>query len=233
MSTQSTGNPLHAFTSAVLPKGFPPGLITAVEDATLDVFQRHGVSAFAAPQKAAVVHEVGHAIVGTHEGFKIQEISICSRTVPIVGLVWGGRCEEKAETWTSGPDTSSEDDLRRARFAIAGIAGEAIYRLDKPGSSLDETVLSQMLGHNAAVKLGHILSLSDAEYNAYAEHFWNEQVWDVTIAILRNNREPFMQVAELLDKRKRVKGGKLHKILDQVKRVADPVASEGSIDPCQ
>src|SRR5215472_18797758 len=109
-----TGNFPHEFTSPVLPQGSPPGLIAAIEDAARDTFNRHGAAAFAAPQEAAVVHEVAHAIVGTHEGFKIRQISICSRAVPNFGLVWSGRCIEAAATWTSGPDTSADDDLRRA-----------------------------------------------------------------------------------------------------------------------
>jgi hypothetical protein len=220
MSTVSAGN-FHEF-SRVLPKDSPPHLIAAVEDATRDTLARHGVSAFAAPREAAIFHEVGHAIVGAHEGFKIRNISIYSRAVPN-GLLWSGRCVEEAATWTTGPDTSADDDLRRARFIIAGLAGEAITGKDKPGSSLDELGLSQLVGLNAAAKLDDP-TLSDAEAHVYAQRLWHEQVWGVAVAILRNNREPFMQLAKLLHERERVKGGKLHKILDQVKRVADPIA---------
>src|SRR5262249_26806569 len=172
MSTASTGN----FLSPVLPKDSPPGLITAVEDATHDALARHGAAAFMAPREAAVWHEVGHAIVGTHEGFTIRQISIYSRAVPIFGLVWAGRCIEAAATWTSGPDTSADDDMRRARFIIGGLAGEAMTKTDKPGSSIDELALSQFIGINAAVKLADP-ELSDEEYSAYAQQLWHKQVW--------------------------------------------------------
>ena len=50
--------------AAHLPKGTPPELITAIQDAIRGIFERHGLPAFAAPKEAAVLHEVGHAVVG-------------------------------------------------------------------------------------------------------------------------------------------------------------------------
>ena len=66
--------------------------------------------------------------------------------MPFFGRCWGGLCSEAGGVWTSGPDSHAEDDLRRARFIIAGLAGEALTGLDKPGSSLDELALSQLIG---------------------------------------------------------------------------------------
>src|SRR5262245_42275716 len=107
-----------AFPNPVLPQGTPPQLITAIGDAALKHLERHGVAAFEASRDAAIVHEASHAIVGTHEGFKIREISIHSQADPIFGSVWGGRCLGPSG-WTSGPDTSAADDLRHARMIIA------------------------------------------------------------------------------------------------------------------
>src|SRR5262245_30571822 len=67
---------------AFLPKGTPPELITAIRDAARAAFDRHGASAFTAPRESAIAHEVGHAIVGAHEGLAIREITISSRSVP-------------------------------------------------------------------------------------------------------------------------------------------------------
>jgi hypothetical protein len=202
------------FTSPVLPKNSSPELITAIEDATRQIFDLHGASAFEASRDAAIAHEVGHAIIGTHEGFKIRQISIYSQAVPNFGLVWGGRCIETAKFWTCGPDTSADDDLRRARFIIAGLAGEAITGRDKPGSSLDELVLSQLVGLNAAKKLdGYIPT------EAYAHQFWNEKVWYVGVAILRANRRLFSQLGNHLHQHEQVKGGKLRDVLAQVGKV--------------
>jgi hypothetical protein len=60
-----------------------------------------------------------------------------------------------------------------------------------------------LVGLNAAAKLDDLLERSDddllersdEEYRAYAQRLWNKQVWDVALAILRANREPFLRSA--------------------------------------
>jgi hypothetical protein len=203
---------------SILPKGTPPEVIAAVQDAARDALERHGGSAFLAPIEAAVTHEVGHAIVGTHEGFTIRCITIHSRSVPILGELWGGRCMEAGGTWTTGPNSTADEDLRRARFIIAGLAGEAMAGHDRPGSSIYELALSQLVGINAALKLGD-LTLSDAARSAYAKQLWHTRVWGVAVAILRNNYHPFRQLAEHLYQHKQVKSEKLRKLLAQVRRI--------------
>jgi hypothetical protein len=151
----------------------------------------------------------------------MQSVRIFSRPTP-VGTAWGGWCTpipEDDKEWTTGPDSSVESDLSRARIIIAGLAGEAVTGLDKPGSSLDELVLSQVIGHNAAVKRGIDPMLSEAAYHAFVKQFWNEQVWDVAIAILRANHGPFQQLAGHLLRREKIKGDKLRTVLDQVRRI--------------
>jgi hypothetical protein len=202
---------------STLPKGTPPELVDVITDAAFRAYHEHGTVAFAAPIEAAIAHEVGHGIVGAAEGFTIRSLTIFRRSPPGLGQVWAGRCKEAASTWTSGPDTTAEDDLRRARFIIAGLAGEAITGHDKPGSSLDELALSQHVGINAAVKLGD-LTLSAEAHAAYQQQLWHEQVWKVAITILFDNREPFQQLAEHLYKHKHIHGQGLDKIFAQVKR---------------
>ena len=121
--------------------------------------------------------------------------------------------------WTTGPDTPADDDLRRARIIIAGLAGEAGCREDLPGSSLDELVLSQVLGLNAAAKLNDDPGRSDEEYDAYAQRLWCEQVWRVTFAILDANREPFQQIVLHLHETGKVQGAKLRQVLAQVRSI--------------
>jgi hypothetical protein len=217
MSTFSTANLPREFN---LPKGAPPDLIAAIENAARDAFAHHGASAFEMSREAAIAHEVGHTIVATHEGLIIQSVCIFSRTMPVFGTVWGGWCAEKDGEWTAGPDTSAESDLSRARVIIAGLAGEAVCRLDKPGSSVDELALSQWIGIYAASKLDN-RTLSDRENinNAYAQRLWHEQVWGVATDILFHNRDPFMRLVELLQQRERVKGGKLHAVLAQIRKI--------------
>jgi len=202
--------------SLELPQGAPPELKTAIDDAIRDTFGRHGTAAFASSREATVLHETGHAIVGAHEGFKIREVTICEQALLNGGgSIWTGRCEEAAQKWTTGPDTTADEDLRRARFIVAGLAGEAVMGRDKPGSSLDELALSQFVGVNAAAKLADP-TLTDAKYDAYVQQLWHEKVWDETVAILRKNREAFIQLANCLHQQKRVDGVKLRKILRKI-----------------
>jgi hypothetical protein len=63
-------------------------------------------------------------------------------------------------------------------------------------------------------------SLSDAAYDDFAKRLWYEQVWDVTIAILRANRGPFQQLADHLHRTEKIKGGKLRAVLAQIRRIA-------------
>lgn len=210
-----------AGTFSSLPRGTPPQLIAAIKDATRETLDQHGLPAFEMSRDAALSHEVGHTIVATHEGLIIESVRIFSRSVPLFGKIWGGWCAEPDGTqWTTGPDTSAESDLSRARFIIAGLAGEAITGLDKPGSSLDELALSQLVGLNAAVKLDDDPTRSDEDYDGYAQRFWNDRVWGVAITILHANREPFMRLVEHLHRTEMVKGDKLRDVLAQVRRIA-------------
>jgi hypothetical protein len=196
-------------------KGVPPELVAAIEDAAQHTFHEHGAEAFAAPREAASAHEAGHAVVMTYEGLTVDSVRIFPR-----GNAWAGWCTERNSTeWTTGPDTSAESDLSRARIIIAGLAGEAVIGQDKPGSSLDELALSQLMGINAGVKLSDP-ALSDEEHATYVQQLWNEQVWRMTLAILDVNRDSFLRLAEHLYRAEIVTGGKLRAMLAQVRRAA-------------
>jgi hypothetical protein len=135
-----------------------------------------------------------------------------------------------ADGWTSGPDTTAESDLSRARYLIAGLVAEVLTKKDKPGSSLDERGLVNMLVNNATIKLlgetpFETLAEADAhgcsaERLAYFTKLGDEQVWDAAVAILRNNWDLFQQLAQELYRRHRIKGSALQKILSKVKRIA-------------
>jgi hypothetical protein len=204
---------------ATMPHGTPPVLITVIEDAARSAFDRHGLKAFVSSREATIAHETGHAIVATHEGLAVRSVSVFSRSVPPFGTVWGGWCTDAGGIWTSGPDSSAADDLRRARIIIAGLAGEAATHTDLPGSSIDELGLSQLIGLNAAAKLDDDPGRSDQDYDAYAQRLWHEQVWDVTFRILLANWEPFNCLAQCLQKKEKVKGPRLRQILGQIRRI--------------
>jgi|tagenome__1003787_1003787.scaffolds.fasta_scaffold20982690_4 hypothetical protein len=201
-----------------LPQGAPPELITAIEDAARNRLDHLGLAAFAMPRRAAVAHEAGHAIVGAHEGIPVRRVTVFSRSAFGVEL-WGGCCTEAGAGWTTGPDTTADDDLGRARFIIAGLAAEAITRTDTPASSIDELTLSQFVGLNAAVKLDDDPDRSDAAYAAYAEQLWHERVWGEAIAILDANREPFLQLVKWLERKGSMQGARLRRVLGQVRRI--------------
>jgi hypothetical protein len=204
--------------SLLLPQGTPREFTTALENAIRDTLQSHGPSAFEATRGSAIAHEVGHTIVGTHEGYAIRGVKIF--THPTSPNLWGGQCLQSGGQWSSGPDSSAADDFRRARFAIAGLVGETITGLDTPGSSLDELILSQLLGANVAAKTANYSEVTDdIQYTAYAQRLWREQVWKVAVAILYANQELFHQLSALLDRDGHVKGGVLRKMLAQVKRI--------------
>jgi len=200
-----------------LPQGAPPELRTCIEDAVRRTLDQHGLTAFMMPREAALVHEAGHAIVAAHEGLAIRSVRVFSHAGPGVEL-WGGLCTE-ADGWRTGPDTTADDDLRRARVIIAGLAGEAITGKDKPGSSLDELALSQMVGLNAAVKLDADQGRSAVEYEAFAKALWHEQVWGVAVAILYANQGAFLQIVQHLHQKQRLQGSRLRQVLAQVRRV--------------
>ena len=151
---------------------------------------------------------------GAAEGFRIREVAI----FPRAREGWGGRCMESGKTWQTGPDSSASDDLRLARFFIAGLAGEAITGKNKPGSSLEEVMVSRLLTHNAVAKLAPS-KLSNPDYDAFARKLWHEQVWEATTDILYANEKPFIQLAECLQREKHhIHGRQLEKVLRQVQR---------------
>jgi hypothetical protein len=182
-------------------------------DIDLPQFVERGVVTM--PRDAAIAHEAGHAIVAAHEGQIFRSVNIESRSVPGFGMVWSGWCSADG-TWTSGPDTTAESDLSRARIVIAGLVAEHIARTANPGSSIDERSLSLALASNAANKLYQ----SPAEFKTFAERLWREQVLGFDYDILCANLEPFQQLRTQLNEREKVKGGKLRAILAKVRRIA-------------
>jgi hypothetical protein len=200
-----------------LPQGMPPQTSVCIENAVRDVLTKHGSSAFHMSREAALAHEAGHVIVGAHEGVFFRSVTISSRVVPVFGTAWGGWCASDAG-WTTGPDTTAESDLSRARIVIAGFVAEALTGWDKPGSSIEERAVTSVLVNNAANKLGK--HLSPAEFEPYALRLGDEQVWNVTVAILRHNHEPFLHLIEQLHQHGKVKGRALRDIITKVKRIA-------------
>src|SRR5262249_15592715 len=131
----------------VLPQGAPPEFVRCIENAVRETLNKHGHSAFSMPRVAAIAHEAGHAIVAAHEGQIFRSVKIESRLVPGFGMVWGGCCSADG-TWSTGPDTTAQSDLSRARIVIAGLVAEKLCGLGEPGSSMDERAVATALISN-------------------------------------------------------------------------------------
>jgi hypothetical protein len=82
----------------------------------------------------------------------------------------------------------------------------------KPGSSIEEVALSQLIGANAGAKLTDH-NMSHAEYVTYQERLWNERVWRVAGIILIDNREPFLKIVEHLHQHEIIKAASCAKSL--------------------
>jgi hypothetical protein len=121
--------------------------------------------------------------------------------------------------WKTGDSSSGKEELRRARYIIAGLAAETVCKLDKPGSSLDEQAMSQFVGINAAAKLADSKLTDDVAFREYVHNLWQEQVWSVAGKILCANVEPANQLAALLHQHERVHGRAIRKVLAQVKGI--------------
>jgi hypothetical protein len=203
-----------------LPLGIPPEYVDIIMENMRAVYVQHGPSAFAMTREAALYHEGAHALIGWHEGLRICSVSITSRVVPELGTSWGGWCMHNDPPWPIGQDTPVKNDLRLARMKIAGIVGEAVAGLDKPGSAIDELVISQYVGQIAARKVVDVNRISQEEFDAFAQEYWHEKVWGVGIQILANNEKAFREIIQELHLHEKVKGRRLRDILNKVKRIA-------------
>jgi hypothetical protein len=112
---------------------------------TLKLLAEEGPRAFEMPRSAALAHEVGHAIVGAHDGFKTARVAIWS-TKGLAGTGWVGKTYYAS--WSRGMrlDESPPDEvLKHICLMIAGAAGEQLIDREGCRSGSSQIVVSQAL----------------------------------------------------------------------------------------
>ena len=100
-----------------------------------------GPRAFEASRSAAIAHEIGHVIVGTHEGFTITSVRVFEHEGD-----WNGMTDDTSGAWEIDATTPTQTVLRRVRHLIAGETAEYLLDPDgyRSGSSLDEVTIARM-----------------------------------------------------------------------------------------
>ena len=101
----------------------------------------HSPSRVYAPRYHACIHEAGHCVIYMIDDLGVVSCRICSRW-HLDRQTWGG---------VSTPPTASPiaDDILVMRTHLAGALAEVCFLPDvRPGSSLDEIVLGQLLAEN-------------------------------------------------------------------------------------
>jgi hypothetical protein len=190
-----------------------PGLGAKVRERFLAeterIFQAHGRRAFEAPKRAAAIHEAGHAVIATAlQDERVKRVRIWRRTFednPIIVAGWFGLTEYHGGGWALDHQTSRPADLiRPARNLYAGIAGEALFAGDdlREASSLDEVMMSQLLGAQAADLLG-----------LDGKTYWREEVHNKVCRHLLANQTVVMRIADYLLEHRKLQGRPLERML--------------------
>jgi hypothetical protein len=176
------------------------------EQATL-LLAEYGSSAFEGTFEAAVAHEVGHAIVGAHDGLGITSVSVWRRH----DGRWVGRTDEAAHHWQITPDMPLRDRFVRAGFITAGEVGEAVLALThyRKGTSLDELVLSQWIiaGTNLSGRTGWTPA-----------GLW-QSVRNRAAGVIRHNEAVARQMVDALGRTKSLRRTPLQSLLEQVQKI--------------
>ena len=198
---------IHQSTSlAGLPAEIQHDVLRRLSDHATAIYLAEGPAAFEAPREAAALHEAGHAVVGAHEGFSIEKLTI-SEKIQNGASLWGGFTH--SQPWSVKQTTQPADDLRHARFIIAGLAAESMTEWNRAGSSLDELILAQLVTALAAQKVG-----------ADEQILWRNDVWAGSAKIIKHNAEPFNQIVDHLLHTQEISGGDLQAMLSAVRQIS-------------
>lgn len=160
-------------------------------------------------RRTAAAHEAGHAILYASYGDSFKYVKVFQRIEPYIGIqMWGGETmpDKFSGPCELNPSTNQREYLFRARSLIAGLGGETLMGVDTIGSSLDELVMSQVLAQLLAGLCGE----------ASGELIWRNDVWNVTLAIIKANAEPHARVMDALIREKRIDAVRLKILLRDV-----------------
>jgi hypothetical protein len=157
------------------------------------VLVEHGERAFECPKEAAAIHEAGHVVVNVALGGRVRRVDIDCHP----SGAWIGYTEYLNGEWSLSPETAtSEKWLEIARNLYAGVAAEMLFDPDfRQGSSLDEVVMSQWIGGEAA----HLVNEDPAS-------FWTTHVDRGVADILRKHRDVHGKIVANLMRRGFLKG---------------------------
>ena len=157
------------------------------------VLVEHGEQAFDCPKEAAAIHEAGHLVVNVALGGRVRRVDIGCHP----SGAWIGFTEYRDQEWSLSPETAtSEKWLEIARNLYAGVAAEMLFDPDfRHGSSLDEVVMSQWIGGEAA-RLANEDPVS----------FWTARVHQDVADILKKHQDVHGKIAAHLMRRGNLKG---------------------------
>jgi hypothetical protein len=173
---------------------------------------RDGVRAFEMPRSAAVAHETGHAIIETVLGSRVKSVAVhtCPQLARIGITAWGGIVQCHGDTgWRIEEDTPPRVIRERVYRIIAGFIAEMVLDPDnvRPGSSLDERVVGQILTLGVHEREGH---------TGHPSETWNGCCNWVAVTI-RRNEEIARQLMAKLAVRNAIKGKPLDAVLRRVR----------------
>jgi hypothetical protein len=203
----------HRFNDHVfLPPEANASVNECIAEAVREILADEGLQAFEMPKSAALAHEVGHCIVGAHEGLCIVEVKVFERDGAWCGIT------NESSNWHIDPDnTPTKTALGRARYLAAGLAGEAVLDPEnlRRGSSLNELVLVQML-------CAGIWQQRRAEFGGVhaPEVLW-QSVWRQTCCIIKRNENVAHGMMRKLERSGRLYGKPLAASLRRVSRASD------------
>ena len=193
-----------------------PGLGKAVREQFVAlaaaVLRKHGPCAFEMPKRAAAVHEAGHVVINCVLGVRttnvlIDPISRCGK------LCWIGYTDGPELAFVDSPTSPVGFDriLTRSRTTYAGLAAELLFAGEdrREGSSLDETIMSQLLAEHAASLTG-----------SNAPDLWRDDVAYWCHRQLSLNHKAHAEITDALMKRGRLKGKLLRELCAKVTPLA-------------
>jgi hypothetical protein len=115
---------------------------------------KDGIESLYAPRWHACVHEAGHYVSYTLDGFGVASVRVRSRWFNDKET-WGGQTTPRLKIPDSGEASTIAEDLLALRQHSAGILCEICFLPDvRAGSSVDEIAIGQMLAENVGTKTG-------------------------------------------------------------------------------
>jgi hypothetical protein len=210
---------------SILPEDEREALLPSIQKHIERIIDEQGIEVFlSSPRSTALAHEVGHAIVGTHDNIGITAIEIYTKPAMDGRAFWCGWTTEAATHWSTGPDTPIPEALSRICYIVAGEAAEGLLDPDnyrRNASSLDEIVLAQRL----CLDFAEAVQLSGEDLFNYC--------YGRTRAIIKHNAALAQKLIERLDKTEILHRRKPRSLLNQVQKLPKDWPSDAAEWPAR